>query len=355
MLYEIHIDNDGNGQDNITYAFHFQTKLRDPNTFLYNVGPILSLDSPNWNSRQFYNVTRIQHGKSTMIGQNLPCPPCNIGPLSTPHYATLANEAVHELPGGIKVFAGQRAEGFYVDLGSIFDLANLRPFEELHAQYGMHVFSKPAAGVNATARSTCTRSRCRSRPASCCGRASTASPTAASVIGVWTTASRQQVTLWDDWRGENVNSGPFRQVSRLGNPLVNEVLIPLGSKDLWNSLPPTDDKRFASYVAHPELAGLLPALYPGVFPHLEALVKAGTARADLEAILLTGHPVRHRARASRTTPARSRRTCSGSTPPSSRARSRTRSASSAATWPASPTAAGSSTTWSRSSCARSPG
>ena len=113
---------------------------------------------------------------------------------------------------------------------------------------------------------------------------------AASVIGVWTTASRQQVTLWDDWQGENVNSGPFRQVSRLGNPLFNEVLIPLGSKDLWNSLPPTDDKRFASYVAHPELAGLLPALYPGVFPNLEALVKAGTARADLEAILLTGIP-----------------------------------------------------------------
>src|SRR3984885_9488435 len=62
VLYEIHIDNDGNGQDNITYAFHFQTRLRDPDTFLYNTGPILSLDSPNWNSRQFYSVTRIQHG-----------------------------------------------------------------------------------------------------------------------------------------------------------------------------------------------------------------------------------------------------------------------------------------------------
>ena len=88
------------------------------------------------------------------------------------------------------------------------------------------------------------------------------------MIGVWTTASRQQVTLWDDWQGENVNSGPFGQVSRLGNPLFNEVLIPLGSKDQWNSQPPADDKRFASYVAHPELAGLLPALYPDVFPNL---------------------------------------------------------------------------------------
>ena len=290
MLYEIHIDNDGDGQDNITYAFHFQTRLRDPNTFLYNVGPILSLDSPNWNSRQFYSVTRIEHGQSVLIGENLPCPPCNIGPLSTPHYANLANEAVHDIAGGIKVFAGQRAEGFYVDLGSIFDLANLRPFQELHAQYGMHVFSKPAAGVNATAQLNVHSIAIQVptwellRP----GKHGASDP--ASVIGVWTTASRQQVTLWDDWKGENVNSGPFRQVSRLGNPLFNEVLIPLGSKDLWNSLPPTDDKRFASYVAHPELAGLLPALYPGVFPNLAKLVKAGTARADLEAILLTGIP-----------------------------------------------------------------
>ena len=87
-----------------------------------------------------------------------------------------------------------------------------------------------------------------------------------------------------------MDSGPFRQVSRLGNPLVNEVLIPLGHKDQWNSLPPPDDKRFASYVTHPGLAALLPDLYPGVFPHLAALVAAGKPRADLEAILLTGIP-----------------------------------------------------------------
>ena len=79
-------------------------------------------------------------------------------------------------------------------------------------------------------------------------------------------------------------------MSRLGNPLVNEVLIPLGRKDQWNSLPPSDDKRFARYVANPGLAALLPVLYPGVFPNLAALVKSGKPRADLEAILLTGIP-----------------------------------------------------------------
>ena len=109
-------------------------------------------------------------------------------------------------------------------------------------------------------------------------------------IGVWTTASRQRVTLWDADAGETVNSGPWRQVSRLGNPLVNEVLIPLGKKDLWNSLPPADDKQFAGFVTAPGLAGLLPVLYPGVFPNLDALVKSGKPRADLEAILLTGIP-----------------------------------------------------------------
>jgi Domain of unknown function (DUF4331) len=290
VLYEIHVDNSGDGRPDITYQLRFQTVLRDPGTFLYNVGPITSLDSPNWNSRQFYSVTRLEHGSATLLGTGLACPPCNIGPLSTPSYGRLASAAAHSLPGGIKVFAGQRAEGFYVDLGSIFDLANLRPFEQLHEQYGMHVFSKPAPGVNATAALN-VHSIAIQVPTNQLTRRGPHDPAdPAAVIGVWTTASRQRVRLWDADRGENVNSGPFRQVSRLGNPLVNEVLIPLGKKDLWNSLPPSDDKQFVGYVAHPELAGLLPVLYPGVFPNLAALVKSGAARADLEAILLTGLP-----------------------------------------------------------------
>ena len=146
VLYQIHIDNSGDGRADISYQLRFHTRLRDANTFLYNTGPIESLGSPNWNRRQFYTLTRVDRGREKVLGRNLACPPCNIGPLSTPHYAALAGEAVHDLPGGVKVFAGQRAEGFYVDLGSIFDLANLRPFEQLHNQYGMNVFSKPAPG-----------------------------------------------------------------------------------------------------------------------------------------------------------------------------------------------------------------
>jgi len=283
VLYEIHVDNNGDARPDITYQFRFRTVLGDPDTFLYNTGPITSLDSPTWNSKQSYTVSRVQNGQTRVLASGLSCPPCNIGPLSTPHYPKLAEQAVHHLPGGIKVFAGQRAEGFYVDLGAVFDLGDLRPFEHLHAQYGMHVFSGAAPGVNATAQLN-VHSIALQVPIS--QLTSSGRP----VIGVWTSASRQTAQIWDALQGKKVHSGPFHQVSRLANPLFNEVLVPLGKKDRWNSLPPSDDKLFASGVTSPELARLLPALYPGVFPNLDKLNKAGKPRADLAAILLTGIP-----------------------------------------------------------------
>ena len=287
VRYDIHIDNNGDGKADITYRFRFQTELLDPETFLYNTGPILTLDSPAWNRRQTYSVAVADSDwGEKVLATGLICPPCNVGPLSTPHYAKLAATAVHKLPGGGKVFAGQRAEGFYVDLGAIFDLGNLRPFEQLHNQFGMHVFSKAAPGVNDTNKLNVHSIALQLPLSAVLAPGSGASP----VIGVWTSANRQHVQLYDQDKGEVVNSGPFRQVSRLGNPLFNEVLVPLGKKDLWNSLPPADDKQFASYVTAPGLAALLPGLYPGVFPNLAALVASGKPRADLEAILLTGLP-----------------------------------------------------------------
>jgi hypothetical protein len=278
VRYEIHIDNNGDGRADISYQFRFNTTVRNPDTFLYNTGPIESLSSPNWNRVQTFSVS--VNGAS--LGSGLACPPCNIGPLSTPDYAGLAAAAVHSLGGGISVFAGQRAEAFYVDLGAIFDLADLRPFENLHATFGLGGLpAKP--GVNATNHLN-VHSIAIQVPISAVTRSG--HPT----IGVWTSASRQRVRLWDADQGENVNSGPFRQVSRLGNPLINEVIIALGDKDRWNSLPPADDKQFAHYVTQPGLAALLPVLYPGVFPNLAALVKSGAPRADLEAILMTGIP-----------------------------------------------------------------
>src|SRR6516165_2037349 len=284
VLYEIHIDNNGDGRAEISYQFRFSTQVSDPDTFLYNTGPIESINSPNWNRRQFYDVTVVNGGGARVLGAGLACPPCNIGPLSTPgsFYPGIAASAVHSLGGGISVFAGQRAEAFYVDLGAIFDLGDLRPFANLHATFGLPGLPK-APGVNAT-------NHLNVHSIAIQVPISAVTVSGHPTIGVWTTASRQRVTLWDADHGENVNAGPWRQVSRLGNPLVNEVIIPLGKKDLWNSLPPADDKQFAGYVANPGLAGLLPVLYPGVFPNLAALVKSGKPRADLEAILLTGIP-----------------------------------------------------------------
>ena len=283
VLYEIHVDNNGDGRADISYQFRFHTTVRDPDTFLYNTGPITSLGSSNWNRVQTYDVGVVKGGSFSNLGSGLPCPPCNIGPLSTPDYAGLAAAGVNRLSGGISVFAGQRAEGFYVDLGAIFDLGDLRPFENLHAQFGLNVFSGPAAGVNAT-------NHLNVHSIAIQVPVSAVTISGHPTIGVWTTASRQRVTLWDADQGETVNTGPFRQVSRLGNPLFNEVIVPLGKKDLWNSLPPGDDKQFAGYVTAPGLAGLLPVLYPGVFPRLAALVSSAKPRADLEAILLTGIP-----------------------------------------------------------------
>jgi hypothetical protein len=283
VLYEIHVDNNGDGKADVSYQFSFETKLTTPSSFLYNTGPIGSLSDPSWNSKQFYKVTRVDHSGSSNLGSKLACPPCNVGVLSTPDYeAKLGQPAVHSLSGGIKVFAGQRAEEFYVDLGSIFDLGNLRPIQELNV-FAKADGLKKAPGVNAT-------NRLNVHSIAIQVPISQLTVSGHPTIGVWTTASRQRARVSGDAESSHFVSGPFTQVSRLGNPLINEVIIPLGKKDYWNRQQPAHDKQFASSYAHPELAGLLPVLYPGAFPDLAALDKAGTARADLEAILLTGIP-----------------------------------------------------------------
>jgi hypothetical protein len=294
VRYEIHIDNDGDGYPDVTFQFRFETRLRNNNTFLYNTGPIDSLDSKNWNRQQFYSVTKIdREGHAQVLAHDLPCPPCNIGPLSTPDYANLAYQAIRKLPGNRKVFAGQRADGFYVDLGAIFDLGNLRPFQQLHEQFGLHLFDKPATAVNALNNFN-VHSIALQVPIDDVVRGGKYGRykrnETQAVIGVWTTANRQAIELRNDQPGVDAGAGPDVQVSRLGNPLFNEVIVPMALKDLWNSLSPREDKRFAEFVAQPELANLLPVLYPNVFPNLAALNAAKTRRADLLAILLTGIP-----------------------------------------------------------------
>jgi hypothetical protein len=293
VLYEIHVDNNGDGKADVTYQFRFTTELRNENTFLYNTGPVQSLDSPNWNRRQFYSVTRVDsRGRSLRLSRRLPCPPCNIGPLSTPDYQKLAESAVRDMGQGRTVFAGQRAEGFYVDLGAIFDLLDPRPFADAHNHFGLAKFPQSGPGVNAT-RNLNVHSIALQVPISDVTRdgfkgKDVNDPRA--TIGVWTTASRQRVRMLDTDRNNTWSTGPFRQVSRLAMPLFNEVIVPMGRKDFWNTQSPAKDSQFAKYVAKPEVASLLPGLFPGVFPNLDQLNKSGKPRADLLAILLTGIP-----------------------------------------------------------------
>ena len=134
VLYELKVDNTGDGAEDISYQFRFRTETRNPDTFLYNTGPINTLSDTDWNRPQYYSVTRVDgKGKGTLLASNLPTPPVNIGPRSTPNYGSLMAAAVSDLPGGGKVYAGQTDDPFFVDLGSVFDLAGLRPFNSLHA------------------------------------------------------------------------------------------------------------------------------------------------------------------------------------------------------------------------------
>jgi Domain of unknown function (DUF4331) len=300
VLYSIFIDNDGDALPDITYQFRFNTTYRNEDTFLYNTGPIGSIDSANWNKRQFYDVSVIrekghnggkkQHhekdGKGKVIGHDLACPPCNIGPRSTPNYANnLAHAAIHHLPSGETVFAGQRNDGFFVDLGSVFDLAALRPFQNLHL-----IPSAAAPGIDPL-KDLNIHTIAIKVPISMLTRDGS-TPTnvmdAKATLGIWSAASRRKVQVRDDNGKAPKGSGPWVQVSRLGNPLFNEVIVHIGDKDRWNAVDPIDDAgEFESYVNQPELAKLLPILYPGVFPNLAGYTKD---RADLHAILLTGIP-----------------------------------------------------------------
>jgi Domain of unknown function (DUF4331) len=283
VQYTIHIDNNGDGKADIEYQFTFESKIENPTTFLYNTGPIKSLTDPNWSKRQFYTVTRVDKTGSKVLGEGLACPPSNIGPRSTPNYESLAGEAIHSLSGGQTVFAGQRNDPFFVDIGSIFDLGDLRPFQNLH------IFPEAATKGTDTLATLNVHSIVIQIPITSLTANGTMPKnvmSAKAVLGIWGSASRRKTRIAGEG-DEHLESGPFVQVSRLANPLFNEVLVPMSLKDKWNGTAPSEEAQFKQFVEHPELAQLLPVLYPEVFPNLAAFTGV---RADLVAILLTGIP-----------------------------------------------------------------
>jgi hypothetical protein len=277
-LYQIKIDNDGDAVEDISYQFEFDTATRNPATFLYNTGPIDSLTDADWNRPQTYKLTRVKDGVATVLGENLPTPPSNVGPKSTPDYSKLQAEAVKDL-SGTRVFAGQSDDPFFADTGGLFDLLTIRkaPGDNGGGIDGLKGYNVQSLALQVPI-SELTNSG--SRPSDV--------KDPAAVIGAWTTASRPstQVLAGD---GTASASGDFVQVSRLGAPLVNEVVVPLGAKDLWNSSSPSGDAQFANGVTNPELAKLLNSIYKMKVPP-QGDFGSETARDDLVAIFLTGIP-----------------------------------------------------------------
>lgn len=280
-LYEIKVDNNGDAMADVTYQFKFASSRQNDGTFLYNTGPIKSLTDANWNVRQTYTLTKVEGGVSTILGTNLAMPPVNIGPKSTPNYAMLRKAAVQNLDGGVKSFVGQSDDPFFVELGGLFDLLTIR---KLPGNKGGGTDGLAGYNTNSIALQVPISDLTMSK------KHITDAKDAGAVIGVWTTASRPATrVLVSKTPSQNSQTGDMVQVSRLGAPLVNEVVIPLGQKDVWNYSMPKDDGQFANSVTDPELGKLLNALY-GIKVPPQGAFGSKEQRDDLIAIFLTGIP-----------------------------------------------------------------
>lgn len=290
-VYEIHIDNNGDAKEDITYQFQFRTEVKNGSTFLYNTGPVTTIDDADLNVRQFYRMIRIngdrRTGTQTVMLDNARVAPANIGPKSTPDYAALASAAISSLgSNGGKVFAGPRDDSFFVDIGAIVDLLTLRPIQQLSLVPPMASSAPGVDGLKGFNVHTIAVQVPISALVS--GGSVPAAPTAANaVIGVWASSSRPRVTILNTGRRQTVSGNA--QVSRLGMPLVNEVVLPLKFKDIFNSSEPRGDKalfdgneEFRNRVLDPEVAKLLTALYGVSVPP--------APRNDLVQVFLTGIP-----------------------------------------------------------------
>ncbi|TPW10051.1 MAG: hypothetical protein FD129_2012, partial [bacterium] len=267
--YYMNIDNVGDGLDHLRFEFDFTTHRRNSATFLYNTGPVTSLSDPDLNVYQTCTITRIDNGMETVLATDLIVAPNNVGPVSMPDYEALADAAVATLGDGTKVFIGPRDDPFFVDLGAVFDLLTIRK-----------VPGNKGKGVDGVSNYNCLTIAIQV-PMTRLTRDGLPPGPGNAVIGLYDSAERPATrTLNGD--GTISVSGPGIQVSRLGMPLVNEVVIPLQDKDRFNATKPTGDGAFLPYVLNPELAGLLNLLYGIQVPP--------SPRDDLVAVFLTGVP-----------------------------------------------------------------
>lgn len=287
-LYEIHVDNDGDTVEDVTFSLRFTTTTKASNTFLYNTGPISVApggnDYTNLNVVQHYTLTQIRgdrrNGIRTVLGQNLVVAPNNVGPKSIPGgYAPISSAATHSLPSGVQVFCGPRDDPFFINLGRSFDLINIDPVLPGGQDAVQGATADSLSGFNChTIAIQVPKSLLTANGAAPSGAAD---PNA--IIGVWSTASRRQVQLRRTKGRSDRVDGAWVQVSRLGMPLVNELVIPRSNKDVFNNSEPKDDTQFLPFVQKPELADVLVSLFGS-----NGLTVPAGDRADLVEVFLTG-------------------------------------------------------------------
>jgi hypothetical protein len=309
VVYSFNVDNDRDGRaGDIRFELRFRNEIRgfvdQFNLFLSYVGgagpfpPITSLDGPGSEGiglRQRYSVTMIKHGRRTKLADGLIAVPSNVGPRTMPSYEALAAQGVNQLDGGIRVFAGQRQDPFYIDLGGVFDTLNLRrplplltPAED--AQDNVNPFGTDMlSGFNV-------HTIALEVPSTILTDTS-----GTSVLGAYAATARRNATVHrgfgstygiasrgddddDDDNGDDDDDdrGRFSQVQRLANPLINEAIIGTEDKDLWNALAPQDERRFEDYYLNPRLALALQLVY--------GVPAATTGRTDLRDLLLKYQP-----------------------------------------------------------------
>jgi hypothetical protein len=285
VLYKFSVDNDGDGRaDDVELEFRFRTEpvrgiarqFTLPFSYVGGAGglpPVTALDGPGSEGlglRQRYTVTLVKGHQRTQVADGLIAVPSNVGPRTMPNYAALAAQGTYDLGNGIKVFAGQREDPFYIDLGGVFDTLNLRrippietPAEDANDNvnpFGTDMLS----GFNV-------HSIAIELPASML-----TGDTGATTIGAYASTSRPHVSV--DGEGQ----AGFRQVQRLANPLVNEAIIGTVDKDRWNALEPDQESRFEDYYLNPRLALALELVF--------GVPAAKTNRTDLRDLLLKYQP-----------------------------------------------------------------
>jgi hypothetical protein len=272
VRYSVNVDNDHDARADLVYQWVFRGHYRNPNTFLYNTGQVTSLTDPDLNFYQTYDLILANRdtGDRSLLVDDAIAAPSHVGAASMPNYNTdLFGAAVQTFGGGSsRTWAGQSDDAFFLDL-RVFDLLYGADLTEV-GDDTLAGFNVSTLALQVPKEELALESDAEANP----------------IVGIWSTTSRRSIQIQHS-DGTTGSRGDFVQVSRLGMPLVNEVVIPVGLKDYFNSSKPSMDGAALPLVQDPELPHLLNAIYGTAIPDSDPDT-AGIQRADLISVFLTG-------------------------------------------------------------------